>query len=122
MQYTRLYADSDGESHFEDVDIAFTTRAYAPPAPPVQVSSFTPTTQCAFIRIPVGYSSEPHPSPTRQMGFVLAGECEMTASDSEVRRFTPGSIMLVEDTAGKGHTYRVVGNSEVLTAAVHLPG
>ena len=32
----------------------------------------------------------------------------------------PGSILLVEDTTGKGHVSRVVGNERVLLAAVPL--
>jgi len=38
-----------------------------------------------------------------------------------VRHFAPGSVMLVEDTSGKGHTTRVVGNDYGLVAVVQLP-
>ena len=43
-------------------------------------------------------------------------------SDGEVRRFGPGSVTLVEDTTGKGHTSRVVGSDEVLAVVVQLDG
>jgi hypothetical protein len=34
MQYTHLYSDDYGESHFEDIQIDLTLTDYAPPAPP----------------------------------------------------------------------------------------
>ena len=51
----------------------------------------------------------------------LAGEIEVEASDGEVRRFGPGSVTLVEDTTGKGHRSRVVGDTTALLAVVQLP-
>ena len=40
MIYTRLYSDANGESHFEDVGIELTLTNYAPPAPPLELTSF----------------------------------------------------------------------------------
>ena len=40
MKYTRIYADEAGESHFEDVEIKLTQVNFAPPAPPLNLSSF----------------------------------------------------------------------------------
>jgi len=50
---------------------------------------------------------------------VLSGEWEVTASDGEARRFAAGSVLLVEDTRGKGHASRV-GNSDSLAVMVQL--
>ena len=36
------------------------------------------------------------------------------------RRFGPGTILKVEDTTGKGHTSRVIGNKETLAGIVQL--
>jgi quercetin dioxygenase-like cupin family protein len=52
-----------------------------------------------------------HASPRRQFIVQLAGEVEIEVSDGEARRFGPGSVMLVEDVAGKGHTTRRVGDA-----------
>src|SRR5258708_16665413 len=108
--YPRLYADADGESHFEDIEIDLAATEYAPPAPPLDLSSFTPATQFGFMRAPSGWSSDWHPSAARNMFFVLTGEWEVTASDGETRRFEAGSILLVETTNGKGPTSRVVAD------------
>lgn len=120
MKYTRLYVDEDGESHFEDVVICFTEIDFAPPAPPMNVSEFFPAKQYGFLTIPAGMTSSWHPTPKRQVFFYLAGEIEAEVSDGEVRRFGPGSVTLVEDTHGKGHTSRVVGTDDVLLAVVQL--
>jgi hypothetical protein len=50
----------------------------------------------------------------------MQGAVEAEASDGEVRLFRPGSITLVEDTTGKGHRSRVVGDEEVVLAVVQL--
>ena len=118
--YQRLYADEHGESHFEDVEIDLVSTEYAPPAPPLDLSSFTPATQFGFMRAPAGWSSEWHPSSARNIFFVLNGEWEVTASDGETRRFAAGSVLLAEDTSGKGHASRVLGDADSLAVMVQL--
>jgi hypothetical protein len=39
MEYTRIYGDSDGESHFEDVTVELSPVDFAPPAPPLNLAS-----------------------------------------------------------------------------------
>ena len=41
MNYTRLYTDEHGESHFADVEIELTSVDYAPSAAPLELSSFS---------------------------------------------------------------------------------
>jgi hypothetical protein len=36
MQYVRIYTGSDGETHFEDLEVELAEVDFAPPAPPVQ--------------------------------------------------------------------------------------
>jgi hypothetical protein len=116
--YTRLYADDAGESHFEDVEIDLSLTDYAPPAAPLELSAFTTATQFGFMNAPAGWSGDWHPSSARNLFVVLSGEWEVTASDGEARRFGTSSVLLVEDTVGKGHTSRVLSDS--LAAMVQL--
>jgi len=120
MRYPRLYTGTDGESHFEDVEIDLALTDYAPPAPPLELSSFTPATQFGFMSAPSTWSSDWHLASSRSIFFVLTGEWEVTASDGESRRFPAGSVLLLEDTTGKGHSSRVVGETESLAAMVQL--
>jgi hypothetical protein len=120
MRYPRLYTGTDGESHFEDIEIDLPLTEYAPPAPPLGLSSFTAATQFGFMNAPAGWSSDWHPASSRNIFFVLSGEWEVTASDGESRRFLAGSVLLVEDTTGKGHSSRVVSKTESLAVMVQL--
>jgi hypothetical protein len=121
MKYVRIYADQNGDSHFEDVEVGMSPTDFAPPAPPVDLSPWMPTTNVGFIGFSAGWYGPPHPAPRRQFLFLLTGEGEVAVSDGEVRYFAPGSVMLAEDTSGKGHTTRVVGNDYALVAVVQLP-
>jgi hypothetical protein len=120
ITYTRIFSDAHGESHFEEVEIDLTLTDYAPPAPPLGLSSFTPATQFGFMNAPAGWSSDWHRATARTIFFVLSGEWEVTASDGEARRFSTGSALLVSDTTGKGHSSRVVGEIDSLAAMVQL--
>jgi hypothetical protein len=45
---------------------------------------------------------------------------EGTASDGQVRSFRAGQVLLMEDTFGKGHSGRVLGDKYMLSAVVSL--
>jgi hypothetical protein len=119
-RYVRLYADAAGESHFEEVEIPLATLDFAPPAQPMNLSAFTAATRWGFFEIPIGWEGDWHPTPRRQVFFWLAGEVEIMASDGEVRCFPAGTVLLVEDTTGKGHYSRTVA-ADTLAAVVQLP-
>jgi hypothetical protein len=40
----------------------------------------------------------------------LSGEGEIEASDGEVRRLLPGMVLLAEDTTGRGHRVKHIGD------------
>ena len=121
MDYVRIYTDSSGETHFEDVEVAFEEVDFAPPAPPVGLSSFTPATQWAFFSLPPGWIGDWHPTPRRQIFFYLSGKAGAEVSDGEVRHFGQGSATLVEDTTGKGHRSWTIGDEPLVLAVVQMP-
>ena len=106
MTLTRMYTDSNGESHFEDVDVALHETDFAPPATPFYASSFSPASQYGFVSQPVGWIGDWHPSPHRLIAFVLTGIAEAEVSDGEIRTFKPGDILLHEDTTGSHYYLR----------------
>lgn len=118
MRYTRLFADAAGESHFEDVEVEFADTDYTASAPPLGLSPMTEATRFGFMNAPTGWESDWHPSSARNFFIVINGEWEVTASDGETRRFGPQSLLLVEDTIGKGHKSRVISDS--IAAIVQL--
>jgi mannose-6-phosphate isomerase-like protein (cupin superfamily) len=121
MRYLRLFVDDAGETHLEDVAVPLSSVEFAPPAPPLDLSAYHAADRYAFCRFPAGWHGDWHPTPRRQVFFLLAGEMEVEVSDGEVRHIGPGTIVLVEDTHGRGHVSRVVGPQDVLSAVVQLP-
>ena len=107
MKFTRLYCDTAGSSRLEDVEVAFASADFAPPGPPVDVASAVPASAHLFIRADAGWFDPAHPAPARQFMILLSGVVEVEAS-GESRRFTAGDVVLVEDTAGPGHSTLVV--------------
>jgi hypothetical protein len=110
MQYVRLFAGPDGESHFEDVRVELSPVAqYAKGVPQVHLSAPHSSTAVTFLSGPPGWIGEWHPAPQRQFMVKLTGVTEILASDGERREFGTGTVLLLEDTAGKGHYSRVLG-------------
>ena len=120
LTYPRLYADASGESHFGSLEISVSPRDFAPPAPPFSVSDLTPASRFGLLHLSIGWVGDLHPSPLRMWIIVLSGEMEFEATDGEKHRIIPGSAMLLEDTVGRGHRSRVIGNREVVLAVVHI--
>lgn len=120
MKYARIYTDSNGETHFEDVEARLVSAKFIPEAPALQLSAYSSASQVGFLTAPAGWQSEPHRSPNENLYFFLAGEWELTTSDGETRRFPPGSVLRVEDTKGKGHSSRVLGEIPAVLAVVQL--
>jgi len=121
VRYTRIYADPEGQSHFADAEVELGLVDFAPPAPPLNVSAYAPAARVGFISQPAGWFGDWHPAPKRQFLIYTAGESEFETSDGGVRRVGPGSIVLLEDTTGKGHRSRNVGSGEVVNVVVQLP-
>ena len=116
MRYFRIYADAEGETHFEDIDVAL-----SPSPSGSELSELYPATGVIFRRSPVGQRIDWHPAPRRQFVVTLSGEAEVEASDGEIRTIGPGTVMLAEDVTGKGHITRGVGATERLSLFIPVP-
>ncbi len=117
MKYFRIYAGPDGETHFEDVEVELSQEGRGS-----ALSAPLPATGIIFRRSPADQNIDWHPAPRRQFIITLSGEAELEASDGEVRRIGPGSVVLAEDLTGKGHITRGVGTQERLSLFVPLAG
>lgn len=103
MKITRVYSDASGESHFADAE--FPLRDAGPIG---HLSEPVAAESVIFRRNDPGYDYDWHPAPQRQFIILLDGAIEIEVSDGERRIFRGGEILLVEDTAGKGHRTRNV--------------
>jgi mannose-6-phosphate isomerase-like protein (cupin superfamily) len=115
-----IQTDVNGNSHFENVEVGFELVNFAPPAPLIGLSGFTPANQLVFFKTPYGWYGDWHPTPKRQFFFCLSGEIEITVSDGEIRIFRSGDVFLLEDTTGKGHRSKVTSKEDFVAAVVQL--
>jgi hypothetical protein len=118
--YVRVYADEDGETHFEDVYLPSEQHS----SPTGTVDALTPPleTDGVVFRTVLSEASDtvPHNAPRRLLIVQLDGAVEVEVSDGEIRRFGPGSALVVEDTTGKGHVTRNVSDGERSTLIAEL--
>ena len=103
MRCLRIYAASDGESHFDEVDIPTTKRAIFPDAVPFELSAHYPASRIRFTCIPAGMREVTwNTVPDRVLTVRLDGSVEDETSDGEVRHVAAGGL----DMHGKGHPSR----------------
>lgn len=103
MRITRIFADTKGESHFEDIEIMLEDGG-----PLGRMSLPLPVTSMILRENEAGYDFPWHVAPRKQYIIMLEGLVEITVSDGDSKIFYPGDIILVEDTQGKGHASRSV--------------
>lgn len=106
----RLYTGSDGQSHFETIDLA-TAASWTAGLETINIS---------FRTAPAGNFQDWHPAPRRQFVIILSGHLEIGLGDGSKHIFGPGDARLVEDTTGQGHTTAVHGDAPCVTATVPL--
>lgn len=102
---TRLFTGPDGQSHIDQVAIATPDTVRA-------VSDHVRMSDAYIIRIAPGYFEPWHNADQRRYIVVISGEAEVTTTGGEKAQIVPGKIYIAEDLTGKGHTFKVVGNTE----------
>jgi hypothetical protein len=110
MGVYRLYTGADGESHIDELNLQG-----HPELREIQTTSGIRLQEFAAKQF-----IDWHPAPRRQWVIILSGELEIGLGDGTFRRFGPGDARLVEDTTGRGHTTRTLGDKSCLAMAVHV--
>ena len=104
IEVTRLYTGLDGESHFEDIRIPLDTDLGASQQSEIiKVNGII----CKEFRTK---EIDWHNAPRRQYIISLGGVVEVEVGDGTKRIFKPGDIVLAEDTTGRGHITRPMGD------------
>ena len=102
MQITRVYTGSDGQSHFEKIEIPLQASRYG------SLSELFEAEGVIFRETPAGGELDFHNAPRRQFVVTLSGEVEIECGDGSKRRLGPGEILLADDTTGQGHITREI--------------
>ena len=105
MRIHHLYADAQGESHWEDLEIACTESAASR-----RESARLPATGIIFRQVDPSYDLDWHNAPRRQYIINLDNGVRLTASDGESRVIGAGEVILVEDVTGKGHLSKAIND------------
>ena len=115
MKATRLYTGTDGESHFEDIEIPL-----RPGDPSELRTDKLKATGIIFRETGLSFDLSWHNAPARQYVFTLQGRAEITVGDGTKRQFGAGDIMLAEDLTGRGHITRGLGSQTRISIFVTL--
>lgn len=111
---TRLYTGSDGQTHAEQFEANFTAGSVTDISKMMQVNG------AELHRASPGSVADWHQGPRRQYVITLSGHGEIEVAGGKKIPMGPGDIELVEDTAGKGHITRVLGNEDRVTLQLPL--
>src|SRR5262245_58671190 len=104
MRIHNLYTDAKGESHFRDIQVEWAEERRGS-----KLSKRLPETGIIFRDNVAEHELDSHPAPRRQYIANLDAGVQITASDGEARIINAGEIILVEDTTGKGHLSKGLG-------------
>jgi len=120
IEYLRIFSDDEGCSHFETKGINLKAKDYAPPTPHLNTSALESADNSIFLELPIGWCGDWHLTPVRQWIILMSGECEFEVADGEITTRIAGDVLLLDDTTGKGHKTKVLGNEAVRIVAIHF--
>jgi hypothetical protein len=116
VDYVRIWADDDGESHLTAVTLPFDVIPPEPGVAELWWSDAVSVDRVHFLTVRAGEQRPDwHCGPRRQFVTFLTGWVRITVSDGEERVLPAGSTVLVEDLHGRGHvTEHEPGDQRVL--------
>jgi hypothetical protein len=128
LRYVHLYSDARGVSHFRNERLTFRSSAASPAAsrglsaPEALLSySLSNARGATLLLLKPGAREDWHRAPRRMWLIVVQGAAQVTAGDGEVRRFGVGSVLLMDDTTGKGHITRTLGKVDHIALTIPAP-
>jgi quercetin dioxygenase-like cupin family protein len=122
IKCVRLWTGADENSHFEEgvIDIqAGPHRDFATPK--------LPATNVSFEETAAGGKLDWHTAPVRQLVVTLSGTLDFETRSRQHFTLRPGDILLAEDTAGGGHSWKLIDDQPwrrvyiVLAAGAAVP-
>ena len=116
MAIIRVYAGSDGQSHFEEIQPKFESRGDKS-----ETAELIPGSGIVIRRFEPTRSNPWHHAPGRYAVFTLSGAVDITIGDGSIRRCGVGDILIAEDVSGQGHATREVGPEARVSIFVPLP-
>jgi quercetin dioxygenase-like cupin family protein len=122
IRCVRLWTGEDNSSHFEEGSIEL-----EPGHRGEALSSKADAVTISFQETGSGGAFSWHTAPVRQLVITLSGTLDFQTRDGEHFLLHPGNVLLAEDTAGSGHSWKLTDNSSwrrayvVLRPGAHVP-
>lgn len=102
--FVRIWADSSGVSHLEDVVLPTTSAGAERGVPTLTVADVGEVGRLQIADIlHDDFDPDWHTAPRPQYVVFLTGWARIEVGDGEVRQLEVGSIVLAEDLHGRGH-------------------
>ena len=118
IRCVRLWTGDDNNSHFEEGVIEL-----EPGQRGDWLSSKLDVATIAFQETASGGTFAWHTAPIRQLVITLTGTLDFQTRDGKHFLIHPGNVLLAEDTAGSGHSWKLIDDSSWRRAYVVLkPG
>jgi mannose-6-phosphate isomerase-like protein (cupin superfamily) len=114
---TRLYTGADGQSHAEEIEVAWHP---AKLRGELSESESVKVTGAQFLRWPRGFVWADHPASKSQYVIVVSGHGQVVVAGGKKVQLEPGRVLLAEDVAGKGHVTRVGDDEDLVMLLVPL--
>jgi len=109
----RFFTGPDGLTHAEEIAVNFEGGADGN-----GLYKFLSNSNAVLRRSPPGRVNDYHTASRRQYIITLSGHAELVLSGGQTLKVGPGDIELAEDTTGKGHITRTVGNEDRISIAI----
>jgi quercetin dioxygenase-like cupin family protein len=113
----RLYTGADGMSHFERVPVKFSS---VPGSPGTAQSDEVSTAKAYIVRAAPGFFEDWHNADVRRYVVTISGRAEIEVAGDQKFVAQPGDLVLAEDLTGKGHRFRVLGDSDWVALFVDM--
>jgi hypothetical protein len=118
MKCMRIYADDQGESHFEELDVPL---GPVGEDPGYLVSTAVSTTEFQFRISPPGKNFDWHTAPAPTLVVFCDGVYEFETSSGGKRRLDPPSLVFADATRGKGYRARLLSDRPTLAIFIPIP-
>jgi hypothetical protein len=110
VSVTRLYTGSDGETHAEEIADTRLTPDAARSG--LEASDVIRVSGLQFARTAPGWVRDWHVAERHQYIVTLSGRGEIELAGGRKVPLEPGSVILAEDSTGKGHISRTLGTED----------
>lgn len=105
MRCIRLWTDAEGQSCFEEGRLALKAGS-----PVNLLSDQFSAKSISFEETKAGQTLDWHNAPAKQFVITLRGTLDFWTRKGDHFILTPGDILLAEDTAGGGHSWKLIGD------------